>query len=91
MATVDLFSTYPSVTHAVAFVELFICARLPGDMVPPIWEWITETRPALNPVEVVTLLRGWIESETDDWSIVVRDEMLRAEFTSYIAGRLGAM
>lgn len=90
-----LLDFYPTVKHAVAWVELFLCSDIDGT--PALWPKLLEAYP--EPEALLGEVRGMIaESAKDEPTPATRMRLFmaayesrRPEFTTYIAGKMGVV
>lgn len=92
MATAkQLFSAYPTITHAVSYVELIACTP---DEDRPVTLWNTLIGLGLAPDEVAKFLLESIQEEaelTGKKFALAAEEAKKPEFLTYIAGKMGAV
>jgi hypothetical protein len=82
-------NAYAAVPHAVAFVELILCAADDGESA-----WDVMTAAGLSPAEVSEQCRlavGDADAIPADRRAAVLVEMGHPQFARYVAGKMGAM
>ena len=94
METVELMRTYPSVRHAIAYVETFMCpTELDDGDVFAVFRGLN-----WNPRQVIDFMREALDDGrvSEEKGAVIpnaqaRAEMDRPEFLTYVTGKMGAM
>jgi hypothetical protein len=92
MAAVDaLLAAYPTVKHAIAWVELFVVMKN-DDEPESAWDWMMSRPQPLTPADIATAIRDSVDEGDEDVgrAALAKAEMGRPEFLTYIAGRMGA-
>jgi len=89
----ELLAAYPTVTHAIGYVELLLCT--PDDEHPvSAWDMFIAGN-KLTPTEVINLCKEGCREEMDlgtagKWAETLI-ECDRPEFLTYLKGKMGAM
>lgn len=97
MTAKELLATYPSVSHAVAWMELIICqTNEDPDSVAQGSAWGMMMRAKMSPREVLKMVQEVADEDDmgDDGItkiIQVRQELRCPEFLTYLRGKMGYM
>jgi len=83
-----ILETYPTVKHAVSWVEVFLVGTEHEGEISA-WQIMMTTVPSLTPDEVVDMIKHSIEGETVGKAEEARKEMDHPEFRQYVLGKMG--